>query len=279
VNAAPPASTAWIGALYIYPVKSARGIALEAACLTATGLAQDRRWMIVGDSGRGITQRELPRLALLVPTLSATALQLQAPSMPDISIALSQQGERCAVSVWDHHCDAFDEGPHIAQWLQEFLGRECRLVRFDPLHRRLSDHQWTGGFEAQTQFADAFALLALSRASLDELNGRLMRPLPMNRFRPNIVLDGIDAFDEDRIDELSDGVVRLKPVKPCTRCKITTTNQDTGCVEDDEPLRTLKSYRYDAALRGVCFGQNLIVLAGAGARLQRGQSLQLRWKQ
>jgi len=279
MSLAPSPGTARISALYVYPVKSARGIALENTALTAAGLAQDRRWMIVGGSGRCITQRELPRLALLVPTLSDTALRLQAPSMSEISIALAQQGERCPVTVWEHSCDAFDEGPRVAQWLQEFLGHECRLVRFDPAHRRLSAHEWTGGLDAQTQFADAFAMLALSTASLAELNSRLSRPLPMNRFRPNIVLDGINAYDEDRIDELSDGVIRLKPVKPCTRCKITTTNQDTGCVEGDEPLRTLKSYRYDAALHGVCFGQNLMVVAGAGARLQCGQTLQLRWKQ
>lgn len=276
---AASANAARISALYVYPVKSARGIALEDAVLTAAGLAEDRRWMIVGANGRCITQRELPRMALMVPSLSPAALQLQAPSMPDISIPLAQQGERRPVTVWDHHCEALDEGATVAQWLQRFLGHDCRLVRFDPVHRRLSTPEWTGGLAAHTQFADAFAVLALSSASLDELNSRLTSPLPMNRFRPNIVLDGLEAFDEDRIDELSDGAIRLKPVKPCTRCKITTTNQDTGCVEGDEPLRTLKSYRYDAALRGVCFGQNLIVVAGAGSSLRRGQTLQLHWKQ
>jgi uncharacterized protein YcbX len=278
VSAAPPANTARIAALYVYPVKSARGIAVADTQLTAAGLAQDRRWMIVGDNGHCITQRELPRLALLVPSLSPTALRLRAPAMPELCISLAQQGERRPVTVWQHRCEALDEGSAAARWLQHFLGEYCRLVRFDPAHRRLSSPEWTGGRDAPTQFADAFALLALSSASLDELNSRLSSPLPMNRFRPNIVLEGLNAFDEDRIEELSDGAIRLRPVKPCTRCKITTTNQDTGCVEGDEPLRTLKSYRYDAALHGVCFGQNMIVAAGAGARLRRGQTLQLRWK-
>jgi uncharacterized protein YcbX len=267
-----------IAALHVYPVKSARGIALESAALTRTGLAHDRRWMIVGDNGRFLTQRELPRLALLEPALSESTLQLRAPTMADIAIELSHQGVRRAVTIWGHDCEALDEGSTVAQWLGQFLGRECRLVRFDPAHRRMSEREWTEPYEAETQFSDGFALLALSAASLADLNARLAAPLPMNRFRPNLVLEGIDAFDEDRIEDLSDGDIRLKPVKACTRCKITTTNQDTGCFEGDEPLRTLKTYRYDAALKGVCFGQNLIILSGAGARLMLGQSLQLHWK-
>jgi uncharacterized protein len=257
VSAALTPSTARIAALYVYPVKSARGIALQDAALTRAGLSQDRRWMLVGQSGRCLTQRELPRLALL----------------------LARQGERCSVSVWGHECEAFDEGPAVADWLRQLLDHDCRLVRFDPAHRRLSAREWTGSFEAENQFSDKFPILAVSTASLADLNTRLAEPLPMNRFRPNIVLEGLNAFDEDHIDELSDGAIRLKPVKACTRCKITTTNQDTGSVEGDEPLRTLNTYRYDAALHGVCFGQNLIVVSGAGARLQRGQTLQLHWKQ
>ena len=274
----PRPRAARIAALHVYPVKSARAIALESAALTRTGLAHDRRWMIVGDNGRFLTQRELPRLALLEPALSESALQLRAPTMADIAIELSHQGERRAVTIWGHDCEALDEGSTVAQWLGQFLGRECRLVRFDPAHRRISEREWTEPYEAETQFSDGFALLALSTASLADLNARLAAPLPMNRFRPNLVLEGIDAFDEDRIEDLSDGDIRLKPVKACTRCKITTTNQDTGCFEGDEPLRTLKTYRYDATLKGVCFGQNLIILSGAGARLMRGQSLQVHWK-
>ena len=166
----------------------------------------------------------------------------------------------------------------VSAWLAALLGCSCRLVRFDPQQRRIADRAWTGAVEAEARFADAFPLLAFSLASLADLNARLAAPLPINRFRPNIVLEGLDAFDEDRIEELSDGDIRLRPVKPCTRCKITTTNQDTGSVEGEEPLRTLKGYRYDAALKGVCFGQNVIVVSGAGCWLRRGQSLQVRWK-
>jgi hypothetical protein len=270
--------SARIASLHVYPIKSAHGIELDCAALTRTGIAQDRRWMLVRPDGSFLTQRELPRLALLRPSLSASELRLRAPGHAEIALSLAQPLERRRVTVWGHSCDAYDEGALVAAWLAEFLGRPCHLVRFDPAHRRLSAREWTGAVEAENQFSDGYPVLALSNASLQELNTRLAAPLPMNRFRPNIVLDGLSAFDEDRIEELHAGDIRLRVAKACTRCSITTTDQDTGAVEGDEPLRTLKTYRYDAALRGVCFGQNLIVLSGVGAQLQRGQRLQLRWK-
>ncbi len=275
---APRAPRARIGALHIYPVKSARGLALDRAELTVTGLAQDRRWMLVNRLGRCVTQRELPRLALLAPELTPEALVLRAPRMPEISLPLARPGTRRPVTIWGHACPALDEGDEIARWAREFLGRELRMVRFDPAHRRWSATQWTGPYRAETRFGDGFALLALSTASLAELNARLPAPLPMNRFRPNLVLEQLQPFDEDRIEELRAGDIRLRPVKPSVRCRITTMNQETGEPEGDEPLRTLRRYRYDAALKGVCFGQNVIVVAGAGAELACGQELAVHWK-
>jgi uncharacterized protein YcbX len=266
-----------IESLHYYPIKSARAVELECASLTGAGFKDDRRWMLVTSAGRFITQREMPRLALLSPRLAPDALLLAAPQLPEFSIPLSRHGERRRVTVWDDECDAFDEGDEVAAWLSAFLGSECRLVRFDPSHRRLSERAWTGEFEAENRFSDGFPILALNAASLTDLNRRLAAPLPLNRFRPNIVLAGLAPYDEDRIDELCSGGVRLKLVKPCTRCRITVINQDTGEVEGDEPLRTLRSYRYDALLHGVCFGQNGIVIEGAGATLRRGQSLEIRW--
>jgi uncharacterized protein YcbX len=282
---APPVNhSVQIGALHYYPIKSAAGIELERALLTPAGFEDDRRWMLVTDAGHFITQREAPRLALLRPRLSANALLLTAPELPEIPIALSRRGPRRTVTVWQDACEAYDEGDEAAAWLYAFLGVACRLVRFDPAQRRLSERAWTGAIEAENRFSDGFPLLMLSAASLGELNGRLAVPLPVNRFRPNLVLEGLQPYDEDRIDELygseADGnEVRLKLVKPCTRCRITVTNQDTGELEGDEPLRTLRSYRYDARLHGVCFGQNAIVAQGAGTALTRGQSLQIRWRE
>ncbi|MGC2462954.1 MAG: MOSC N-terminal beta barrel domain-containing protein [Steroidobacteraceae bacterium] len=271
--------SARIAALHYYPLKSARGIELERARLTIAGFEDDRRWMLVTNAGRFITQRELPRLALLRPSMSPTALVLAAPELPEISIPLPRQGQRRTVTVWRDHCEAFDEGDEVAAWLQGFLGRACRLVRFDPAHRRLCARAWTGEFEAENRFSDGFPILALNAASLADLNNRVAAQLPVNRFRPNIVLEGLQPYDEDRIDELCGDGVRLKLVKACTRCSITVTNQDSGEVEGDEPLRTLQSYRYDPHLHGVCFGQNAIVVDGAGATLRRGQTLQIRWRE
>jgi uncharacterized protein len=146
-------------------------------------------------------------------------------------------------------------------------------VRFDPAHRRASDPAWTGGLTALNRFADGFALLAISRASLADLNERLAVPLPMDRFRPNLVLDGLPPYGEDQLEDLVAGAVRLRRGKPCARCRVTTTNQATGEVEGEEPLRTLKTYRWDPALKGVMFGQNMFVVAGAGEMLRVGMGL------
>jgi len=268
-----------IASLHCYPLKSARGMELQDAELTPAGLAQDRSWMVTTPSGRFLTQRELPRLALVKTGLSGDNLILEAPSLGRLTVAVQELRERVPVVVWNDPCPAFDAGDAAAHWLQSLLGRECRLVRFDPHHRRLSSHDWTGDVEAENRFSDGFPVLVIGSASLADLNSRLDSALPMNRFRPNIVIDGLNPYDEDRIDELYDGILRLRLVKPCTRCRITTTNQDTAALEGEEPLRTLKSYRYDARLRGVTFGQNAIVIAGAGSTLRRGQSLQIRWKE
>lgn len=257
--------------LYVYPVKSCRGVALERALLTAAGFAHDREWMIVTPEGRFLTQRELPRLALVVPHLEPGALTLTAPGVPDLAVSLAASGAVREVVVWRDRCRARDEGDAAARWLQDFLGRAARLVRFDPAQPRFSDPQWTGATRAVTRFSDGYALLAISRASLDDLNARLPAPLPVDRFRPNVVLQGVPPYGEDGLRDLAIGNdVRLRVVKPCTRCVITTTSQVTGQLDGDEPLRTLKTYRWNESLRGVAFGQNVIVLAGAGTVLERG---------
>jgi len=275
---------ACIAALHCYPLKSARGIELASALLTSAGLDQDRRWMVLSSTGRFMTQREVPALARIHPALDAQGLTLTAAGRPSLRVsptALSAADQAAAtrtVRVWRDDCQAIDEGDAAAAWLTALLGHECRLVRFAPEQRRLSDRHWTGTLEAENRFSDGFPVLVIGAASLTELNARLPAPLPMNRFRPNLVLDGLEPFDEDRIDELGDGELRLKLVKPCTRCVITTTNQDTATVEGEEPLATLRRYRYDPALRGVAFGQNAVIVAGAGTTLRRGQPLQVRWR-
>ena len=203
---------------------------------------------------------------------------LAAPALPVLRVPLGLEGLRVPVAIWKDTCPGIDAGDSPAAWLRQCLERECRLVRFDPACRRLSSMQWTGGLEAENRFSDGYPLLVIGRASLDDLNARLARALPMNRFRPNLVIDGLGPYDEDRIDELFDDSVRLKIVKPCARCTITTTEQSTGEVDGAEPLRTLKAYRHDPMLNGVRFGQNAIIVQGHGAALRRGQQLSVRWK-
>lgn len=268
-----------IQSLHIYPVKSCRGIELSRARITARGFEHDREWMIVSaDDFRFLTQREEPRLALIHTGLHAGVLTLQAPQSGSCSVPLDASGAPVEVLCWQDRCAAFDLGESPAQWLSDFLGRPVRLVRFAPSHQRPSDAKWTGGVPAFNQFSDGFPWLIASQTSLDDLNTRLNAPLPMNRFRPNIVLSGLPAYAEDRIDEFNFDGVLLRLVKPCTRCAITTTDQDTGERNSDEPLRTLRAYRFSREPMGVLFGQNAILIAGAMLELAVGQEAQIAWR-
>jgi hypothetical protein len=263
-----------IEGLYVYPVKSCRGLKLARAQLTATGLAHDREWMVVSADGRFLTQREVPRLALVGTDMDAARLSLGANGAGSVDVALDFRGRAMQVTVWRDRCAAWDQGDAPAHWLSEFLGRPVRLVRFDESVPRRSDPQYTGDTPAWARFADAFALLAISQASLDLLNSKLPTPLPMNRFRPNLVLGGLEPHGEDRYGDLRSAEgAWLRGVKPCTRCAITTTDQASGERDPQEPLRTLREYRWNEALRGITFGQNLIVVEGAGQVLYEGQSL------
>jgi hypothetical protein len=261
-----------IAGLITYPVKSCRGIEQETARLTEAGLEHDREWMFVGPGGRFLTQREVPRLARVEVALQDGELRLSAAGAQELAVPLDLAGTAVEVTVWRDRVPAFDQGDEPAAWIRSLLGREARLVRFDRRARRLSDRAWTGTVEALNRFSDGYPLLILSRASLDDLNSRLPAALPMNRFRPNVVLDGLPAYGEDGLHELKSGDVQLRIVKPCTRCTITTTDQRDGTVTGEEPLRTLKTFRWDPRLRGVTFGQNAIVVAGAGRALRAGTS-------
>jgi uncharacterized protein YcbX len=262
-----------IASLHVYPVKSCRGIDLDAALVTRTGIAHDREWMITSPAGRFLTQREEPRLAVIVPRLTADHLTLDAPGLETLCVSLSQAGAPADVVVWKDRCAAFDQGEQAADWLARFLGKPLRLVRFDPRHVRPSGAPGSGEAPGYAQFSDGYAMLVISTASLADLNARLLQALPMNRFRPSIVVDGLPAYGEDAVGELASRDVQLKLVKACTRCAITTTNQLTGTVEGDEPLRTLRTYRWDSKLHGVAFGQNAVVAAGEGATLRVGDTL------
>jgi uncharacterized protein YcbX len=259
---------ATIAALFVYPVKGCRGIALSSARVTERGLEHDREWMVVDVAGRFVTQRTEPRLASIAAAITATSLTLTVPGAEPLQVPLDQSGTAGAVTVWRDTVPGIDQGPVAAAWLSARLAGAYRLVRFDSAARRLCNPEYAGDSGAHTAFADGYPLLVLSEASLDDLNARLATPLPIDRFRPNLLLSGVDAYDEDYIDEIVSGEVTLKMVKPCTRCQVTTIDQRT-LERGLEPLRTLAGYRHNALLDGVAFGMNAIVKAGAGATLSR----------
>lgn len=284
---------AQIDQLWIYPVKSCAGIAVQKAELTPTGLRWDRHWMVVDSEGEFVTQREWPRMALIRPTLTGGGCELNAPGMAPLSLPFDATGTLVAVRVWDDAVEAFDMGEAAAAWFSDFLAPQAvagpqrlRLVRFDPRVRRACSAKWTGGRDAYTQFADGFGILVASTASLIELNARLAAsghaPVTIGRFRPNIVLAGVEAHDEDRIGPwriaTDGGAAVLDNVKPCARCPIPNIDPATA-VSSPEVGDTLQSYRQDRRLGGaVTFGMNAIVLDGVGQVLRLGQPVAADWR-
>jgi hypothetical protein len=270
-----------IARLFVYPVKSCAGIEVREALLTETGLDLDRAWMVVDEAGTFVSQRELPRMALIRPQLKASEVVLRAPGMLALHLSIDTVEEPVRVRVWDDEVAAFDMGAVAAQWFTDFLGRKLRLVRFDPEQKRPSSLKWTGGAEALNQFSDGYPLLVASTASLDLLNEKLRaqgrEAVGIERFRPNIVLDGVEAHDEDRVDVLhvstDAGEVRLKPVKPCGRCPM--PNIDPATAQSDPAVTdTLQGYRRDERVGGaVTFGMNVIVLEGIERTLRVGQQV------
>jgi len=276
-----PEVSARLARLFVYPVKSCAGVELREALLTETGLDLDRAWMVVDEQGEFVTQRELPRMALVQPRLKLSEVILRAPGMLALHLSVETVEEPVRVRVWDDDVPAFDMGDVAAQWFTDFLGRKLRLVRFDPEHRRLSSQKWTGGAEALNQFSDGYPLLVASTASLDGLNARLAAaghaPVGMERFRPNLVLEGVEAHDEDRLDVIriatTEGEVQLRPVKPCARCPIPNIDPATAQV-DPAVTDTLQAYRRNEVVGGaVTFGMNAIVLAGLDNTLRVGQAV------
>lgn len=270
-------TVARVTALHVYPVKGARGIPLTEAEVGESGIAHDRQWLVVDPRGRFRTQRELPRLALIGTRIADGALVLELPGAAPLAVPC-ERTRRLAVQVWGAQCAAFDCGDAVAAALSAFLGETLRLVEFDPSVVRATDPAYGDGLRAAIRFPDGYPLLLIGEGSLADLNRRLPSPLPMSRFRPNIVVAGLEPYAEDRVYEFASGALRLRPVKGCTRCTVTMTDQDTAVVDAAEPLRTLKTYRWDASLRGIAFGQNLLLAAGAGARLAVGDRLEVTWR-
>jgi len=303
-----------IAALWVFPIKSCAGISVTQATLTPTGLAYDRAWMVVDADGEMLTQRELPRMALIQPEwvhvgASLDALVLRAPGRDALHLPTSHHAPAIKVRVWDDAVPAFDMGPAASAWFTEFLGSSfgtLRLVRFDDTHQRPSSANWTQGLPSHNQFSDGFPLLVASTASLEELNARLQAKgqasVDMRRFRANVVLgpadataapaDGqpssalsLNAHDEDRIGTLTIHTqadapgtgVQLQPVKPCPRCPIPNIDPDSA---QSHPAVSdaLQAYRQDPRVNGaLTFGMNCLPIEGVGQVLRVGQRVSADW--
>ena len=270
--------------LLLYPIKSCAGIAVRSATVLESGLfalgVHDREWMLVTEDGQFLTQREHPRMALVRPLPDGDRLRVHAPGMDPLVLPLAwdESAPKRTVKIWDDTVDAADCGDAAADWFSNALKTPCRLVRFHRDVVRPTSTKWTNGVEAQTRFADGYPLLLIGQASLDDLNARLVAagrtPLQMDRFRPNLVVDGIDACEEDFLATLTIGDVEIRPVKPCARCPIPSIDQATG-VPGPDPLDILQTYRANPRMEGaVCLGMNCIVTAGAGRELHLGQALE-----
>jgi uncharacterized protein YcbX len=299
----PTEFEARIAALWVFPIKSCAGISLQQAVLMPTGLAHDRAWMVVDADGEMVTQRELPRMALIQPELVASGvglveLVLHGSGLAALHLPLMAEGRlihaAIQVRVWDDQVPAFDMGDAASKWLTDFLGSSLgplRLVRFDDNHHRPSSAKWTQGLPSLNQFSDGFPVLLASTASLDELNVRLQvkgeAAVDMRRFRANVLLghdvqsQPLNAHDEDRIGTLTlhteAAFAQLEPVKPCPRCPIPNIDPDSAqshpAVND-----TLQAYRQDPRVNGaLTFGMNCLPVAGIGQVLRVGQRVSANW--
>jgi len=247
--------TLCLTALNIYPIKSVRGIALRESEVDEFGLRHDRRWMVVDESGVFHSQRSHPRLALVVPSIGDGTLQVDAPGMPTLQTPLHPKATVATrVTVWDDNCPATWVGDRAAEWFSDFLGSPCALVHMADQVVRPADPAFAPP-GVRVSFADGFPFLMISEESLADLNRRLADPVPMNRFRPNLVVAGGEPYAEDGWGKIAIGGVRLQVVKPCARCLVTTTDQATG-ERGKEPLRTLATYRKVGG--EVMFGQNVV---------------------
>ncbi|KAK7329377.1 hypothetical protein VNO77_23539 [Canavalia gladiata] len=275
---APTIPAAKVSGIFVYPIKSCRGISVSHAPLTPAGFQWDRQWMVVNSKGRAYTQRVEPKLALVQVELPTDAffenweptqdsfMVLKAPGMQPLKICLSKKGHKVtdAVTVWEWTGSAWDEGAEASQWFSDFLGKPCQLVRFNTASEvRPVDPDYVGENHL-TYFSDGYPFLLLSQESLDALNKLLKEPIPINRFRPNILVEGCEPYSEDLWTEIKINKFPFQGVKLCSRCKIPTINQETA-IGGREPTDTLMKTRSGKVIRPndknknkMYFGQNLI---------------------
>lgn len=244
-----------ISQLYIYPIKSLGGIALDEALVTDRGFQYDRRWMLVDHDNLFISQREVHQMALLKPSLTDEGIKVtHSVKQSSCTIPFNQtKNEFAEVTIWDDTCTGQFVSDQADQWFSSMLGIPCRLVYMPDETRRITDQRYTSA-DSITSFSDAYPFLLIGQSSLDDLNSKLTETLPINRFRPNIVFTGGEPYQEDRMHTFSIGDITFHGVKLCARCVMTTIDQENG-VSGKEPLKTLARYR--SKNKKIMFGQNL----------------------
>lgn len=265
-----------IADLFVYPVKSCSAIRLEEALLTPTGFQYDRNWMVVDERGAFVTQREHSRLALVKPSIRGERLTLEAPGMPQLDLPLETSGKDVEVTIFGESYPAHPTSKEANAWFSAYLSGVFQLVRHKPEATRLGGVQYPERDASPTRFVDNYGVLVISEASHRALNERLPSPIPLDRFRPNIVVSGVDEYDEDHFKTARRGDVALRFVNPCFRCNMTSIDQQTGLPSLD-PLPTLATYRYDETSKGVKFGAYAAVGSGIGQSLRRGDEFEIEW--
>ncbi len=254
-----------IASLIYYPIKACRGFEVDETHVERMGLENDRRMMVVTPQGHFLTQREYPRLALVTPSLSEGKLTLSAPGADSLTIQIQKSGPTRPVDIWrSQGVQAVDQGELAAGWFSDWLGAEVRLVHFAQGYLRKVNKQYAIQEDDHTGFADGYPILLASEELLANLNARLDVPVPMDRFRPNLVVRGVEPFAEDTWSRICIGGLEMAVVKPCARCVVTTIDKQT-LERSKEPLKTLASYR--KGLGGALFGQNVIPLNQGRLRL------------
>jgi uncharacterized protein YcbX len=260
-----------LSSLTYYPIKACRGFDITESNVERMGLEHDRRMMVVTPEGEFLTQREYPKLALVTPTLINDTVTLSAPNYESLHFTTQKSGTPWSVNIWKSKgVHAIDQGEETAQWFSDWLGTSVRLVHFADGFKRTINQDYAIHADDHTGFADGYPILIISEESLQDLNSRLDSPLPMNRFRPNLVVKGGEPFAEDTWKRIRIGAIEMALVKPCPRCVVTTIDKET-LAKSKEPLKTLETYRKHEL--GAIFGMNTIPLNSG--KLERGMSVEI----
>lgn len=266
----------YLSEINVYPVKSLSGISLNESKIQRRGLEFDRRWLLVDENNKFLTQREFPKMATVKTEITPDGLQVSGDGS-SLKIAFEPTGgETKTVKIWSNRCKAKVYENVINEWFSEVLETNCKLVMMPEETRRKVNYFYAVQPDDHVSFADAYPFLLIGENSLADLNSRLEESLPMNRFRPNLVVADSEGFAEDGWKKIKIGETIFHIVKPCARCVMTTIEQTTGEKDGKEPLKTLASFRIPkrSIKKKILFGQNLIA-EKAGAVLRVGDKVEV----